>query len=65
MKGELSMGKLQKIIKRSLCLGLLLVFAFSTVTVYAAGLSAEQVKQRLEKFRGQSLVVVSWGGSAS
>jgi putative spermidine/putrescine transport system substrate-binding protein len=63
MKGELSMGKLKTMVKFSFCLGLALVFVFSAVTVYAGGLSADQVKQRLEKFRGQSLVVVSWGGS--
>jgi putative spermidine/putrescine transport system substrate-binding protein len=63
MKGELNMGKQKKMLKLSFCLGLLLVFVFSAVTVYAAGLSAEQVKQRLEKFRGKSLVIVSWGGS--
>lgn len=45
------------------CLGLLLVFVFSTAAVYAKGLSAEQVKKELQKYRGQSLVVVSWGGS--
>jgi putative spermidine/putrescine transport system substrate-binding protein len=57
------MEKRKNWIKLSFCLGLLLVFVFSTVAVYAKGLSAEQVKQRLEKFRGQELVVVSWGGS--
>ena len=50
-------------VKLSFCLGLVLVFVFSAVTVYAAGLTAEQLKQRLEKFRGKELVVVSWGGS--
>ena len=57
------MGKQKKMVKLSFCLGMVLVFVFSTVTVYAAGLSAEQLKQRLEKFRGKELVVVSWGGS--
>ena len=57
------MGKKKNWVKLSFCLGLLLVFVFSTATVYAKGLSPEQVKQALEKYRGQSLVVVSWGGS--
>ena len=57
------MGKQKNWIKLSFCLGLLLVFVISTATVYAKGLSSEQVKQALEKYRGQSLVVVSWGGS--
>lgn len=57
------MGKQKNWVKLSFCLGLLLVFVFSTATVYAKGLSSEQVKQALEKFRGQELVVVSWGGS--
>ncbi len=57
------MEKRRKVFKLSLCLGLALAFVFSAATVYAAGLSADQVKQRLQKFRGQSLVVVSWGGS--
>lgn len=57
------MGKQKNWVKLSFCLGLLLVFVFSTATVYAKGLSPEQVKQALEKYRGQSLVVVSWGGS--
>ena len=63
MKGEFSMGKLKRMVKLSFCLGLMLVFVFSAVTVYAGGLTAEQVKQRLEKFRGKSIVLVSWGGS--
>jgi putative spermidine/putrescine transport system substrate-binding protein len=57
------MEKRKNWIKLSFCLGLLLVFVFSTATVYAKGLSAEQVKQALEKYRGKSLVIVSWGGS--
>jgi putative spermidine/putrescine transport system substrate-binding protein len=57
------MGKQKKIVKFSICLGLMLVFVFTTVSAYAAGLSAEEVKQRLEKFRGKSIVLVSWGGS--
>jgi len=57
------MGKQKKWVNLSFCLVMLLVFMFSASTVYAKGLSAEQVKQALEKYRGQSLVVVSWGGS--
>jgi len=48
------MGKQKKMVKLSFCLGLVLMFVFSTVTVYAAGLTAEQLKQRLEKFKGPS-----------
>jgi putative spermidine/putrescine transport system substrate-binding protein len=57
------MGKLKKMFRLSFCIGLVLVLVFSAVAVYAAGLTAEQLKQRLEKFKGQSFVVVSWGGS--
>ena len=57
------MGNLKRMTKLSFCLGLMLVFVFSAVTVYAGGLTADQVKQRLEKFRGKSIVLVSWGGS--
>jgi putative spermidine/putrescine transport system substrate-binding protein len=57
------MGNQKNWVKLLFCLGLLLVFVFSTATVYAKGLSSEQVKQALEKYRGQELVVVSWGGS--
>jgi len=57
------MGKQKNWVKLSFCLVMLLVFLFSASTVSAKGLSAEQVKQALEKYRGQSLVVVSWGGS--
>jgi putative spermidine/putrescine transport system substrate-binding protein len=57
------MGKQKKMFRLSFCIGLVLVLVFSAVAVYAAGLTAEQLKQRLEKFRGQSFVVVSWGGS--
>ena len=54
------MGKKAKLL---IYLGLALVFVLSTVTVYAAGLSSEQVTERLKKFKGKSLTIVSWGGS--
>ena len=42
---------------------LALVFALSAATVYAAGLSSEQLAETLKKFKGETLTVVSWGGS--
>jgi len=44
-------------------LGLSLVFVLSAVAVNAGGLSSEQLTERLSKFKGEKLVVVSWGGS--
>ena len=43
---------------------LAVIFTLSgALTATGEPLTMEQVKQRLEKFRGSSLVVVSWGGS--
>lgn len=42
---------------------LALVFTLSAATVYARGLSSEQLTERLKKFKGKTLTVVSWGGS--
>ena len=52
-----------KRVKLFIYLVLSLVFILSAVTVNAGGLSSEQVAERLKKFKGTELVVVSWGGS--
>ena len=52
-----------KRVKLFIYLVLSLVFILSAVTVNAGGLSSEQVAERLKKFKGEELVVVSWGGS--
>lgn len=46
-----------------ICLILTMVFSLSTVTAFADGLTSEQIAERLKKFKGQTLTVVSWGGS--
>lgn len=53
----------KKRIKLAVFIGLSLVFLLSVSAAYAQGLTSEQVSQRLEKYRGKSLTVVSWGGS--
>ena len=54
------MGKKVKLL---ICLVLTIVFSLSTVTAFAGGLSSEQIAERLKKFKGETLTVVSWGGS--
>jgi spermidine/putrescine-binding protein len=63
MKGEFSMGNRKRLIKLMFCIGLVLIFSLSAATAYAKGLSSKQVAERLQKFKGETLVVVSWGGS--
>ncbi len=46
-----------------MCLVGVAVLLLGAVSAYAAGLSAEQVAERLKKFKGATLTVVSWGGS--
>jgi len=52
-----------KNVKLFIYLSLFLVFFLGAVSVNAGGLSSEQVAERLKKFKGTELVVVSWGGS--
>ncbi len=51
--------------KSLIVLGLAAIFALSGVLTAGAGepLTMEQVKAKLEKHRGSSLVITSWGGS--
>ena len=53
----------KKGIKLAVFIGLSLTLLLSVSMAYAQGLTSEQVNQRLEKFRGKSLTIVSWGGS--
>ena len=51
--------------KSLIVLGLAAIFALSGVLTAGAAepLTMEQVKAKLEKYRGSSLVITSWGGS--
>jgi putative spermidine/putrescine transport system substrate-binding protein len=57
------MGKQKRLLKVMFCIGLAFIFSLSAATVYAKGLSSKEVSERLHKFKGETLVVVSWGGS--
>lgn len=54
---------MEKKVKLMSCLTVVILFSFCAVTTFAAGLSSEQIAERLKKFKGETLTVVSWGGS--
>ena len=59
------MGTIISFKKSLIVLGLAAIFALSGVLTAGAAepLTMEQVKAKLEKYRGSSLVITSWGGS--
>jgi putative spermidine/putrescine transport system substrate-binding protein len=52
-----------KTVKLLIVIALTMVFSVHAGTAFAGGLSSEQIAERLKKFKGETLTVVSWGGS--
>ncbi len=59
------MRKQFSLTKTFLCFGMAVIFIMGMVMTASAGdpLTMDQVKEKLKKFKGKSLTVVSWGGS--